>query len=39
MPLDKENKCIYKVNAEKGIKCECSECKNCRHYKNVKVIK
>ena len=25
------------VNADKGIKCECSECKNCSHYKNVKV--
>lgn len=22
MPLDKEHKCIYKVNADKGIKCK-----------------
>lgn len=26
MPLDKEHKCIYKINADKGIKCECSMC-------------
>ena len=35
MPLDKEHKCIYKINADKGIRCECSECKNCKHYQNV----
>ena len=35
MPLNKEHKCIYKVNTERGIKCECSECKNCKHYKNA----
>lgn len=35
MPLDNEKKCLYQVNAEKGIKCECSECKNCPHYKNA----
>ena len=30
MPLDKEHKCIYKVNADKGIKCECSMCSECK---------
>lgn len=35
MPLDKEGKCIYEINADKGIKCECSECENCKYYQNV----
>lgn len=30
MPLDKEHKCIYKVNSDKGIKCECSMCGECK---------
>jgi len=30
MPLDKEHKCIYKINADKGIKCECSMCSECK---------
>lgn len=30
MPLDKEHKCIYKVNADKGIKCKCSMCGECK---------
>lgn len=29
MPLDKEHKCIYKVNAD--VKCEYSNCKSCPH--------
>lgn len=36
MPLDKEKECIYKVNAEKGIKCE-GRCENCPHYKNINI--
>lgn len=30
MPLDKEHKCIYKVNADKRIKCECCMCSECK---------
>lgn len=36
MPLDKDKKCIYEINAKENIKCECSKCKNCPYYKNIK---
>lgn len=35
MPIDKEGKCIYKVNADRGIKCEYSNCKSCPHCPNA----
>lgn len=37
MPTDNKHECIYKVNADNGIKCKCNECKNCNYYKNVKI--